>query len=69
MAGCETCFTIAAPMRWTSSGGVPAGASTPVKFSTIRSGRPACATVGTSGRSALRSRVVMASARSEPFFT
>ena len=47
-------------------GGVPAGASTPAQNSSVSSGSPASRAVGTSGSSAMRAGLVMASGRILP---
>src|ERR1019366_2172177 len=50
----------------TDSGGVPAGATTPVQASTVKSAKPLSTRVGTSGSSGQRSARATASGRTLP---
>lgn len=51
------------------SGGVPAGANSPIQLLTSNPGKPNSATVGTSGNATVRARPIDAIARSLPAFT
>ena len=61
--------TVSVLSRASTSGGVPAGASSPIQASDSSCGKPSSATLGTSGASALRLSAVTASAFILPAFT
>ena len=68
-SGVPRTATVSACIRRTTGSGVPAGASSPSQYSTVKPGRPASATVGSAGISGVRRALVTASARSRPAST